>query len=283
MMYSSTILELLRTGDDYLQSCGVEGSRAEADILLAYVLNTTRDKLYLDIDTAITNDNKTRYTDLLRRRGSREPLAYLLQGRSFMDFEFFVDERVLIPRPETELLVEKSLDIGKGRIQSEIRLLDLCTGSGILAVSISKYWPEASVTAVDISEDALDVARINAERLNVRVDFRQGDLFEPVIGEKFHIIVSNPPYISLDEYQECSPEVKREPAQALLAGEDGLDFYRRIAQGAHEYLRQEGKILMEIGCNQAYEVRTIFQEKGYKCTVYSDLAGLDRIVLAEEE
>lgn len=281
-MYPPTIIDLLRTGASYLKSCGVEDSRAEADILLAYVLDTTRDKLYLDIGTTVTNQENNRYADFLQRRGSREPLAYLLNKRSFMDYEFYVDERVLIPRPETELLVEKLLGIGKSRTHSEMRLLDLCTGSGILAVTMANYWPESLIVAVDISAEALAVARINADRLQGKVDFRQGDLFEPVKGEKFDIIVSNPPYISQKEYEKCSPEVKKEPILALLAGPDGLDFYRRMAQEAHEYLWSKGKIIMEIGCCQALEVRTIFEEKGYKCTVYSDLAGLDRIVLADK-
>ena len=282
-MYPTTILELLKTGTAYLKSHGVDDSRAEADILLAYVLNTTRDILYLNIDDTVPNHENNRYAEFLKRRGSREPLAYLLNKRDFMDFEFYVDERVLIPRPETELLVEKLLEFGKSRIQSEIRLLDLCTGSGVLAVTISNYWPEASIVAVDISEGALAVARINADKLQVKVDFRQGDLFEPVKGEKFDIIVSNPPYISQTEYEECSPEVKKEPVLALLAGEDGLNFYRRMAKEAQDYLCPEGRILMEIGCGQAHEVKSIFEEKGYKCTVYSDLAGLDRIVLADKE
>ncbi len=282
-MYSTTIIHLLRTGATYLRSCGVEDSRSEADILLAYVLDTTRDKLYLNIDATVTNQQNNRYAEFLQRRGSREPLAYLLNRRSFMDYEFYVDERVLIPRPETELLVEKLLEIGKSRTHSEMRLLDLCTGSGILAVTMANYWPEALIVAVDISREALAVARINGDRLQGKVDFRQGDLFQPVKGEKFDVIVSNPPYISQNEYEECSPEVKKEPTLALLAGPDGLDFYRRIAQEAHEYLWPKGKIIMEIGCCQAFEVKAIFEKKGYKCTVYSDLAGLDRIVLADKE
>lgn len=282
-MYPTTILELLRTGADYLKSHGVDDSRAEADILLAYVLDTTRDKLYLNINDTVPNHENNRYVEFLKRRGSREPLAYLLNKKSFMDFEFYIDERVLIPRPETELLIENLLDFGKNSIKSKIRLLDLCTGSGVLAVTISNYWPEASIVAVDISDGALAVAQINADQLKGRVDFRQGDLFEPIKGEKFDIIVSNPPYISQTEYEECSPEVMKEPALALLAGEDGLDFYRRIAQEAQGYLRPGGRILMEIGCGQALEVRTLFEEQGYKCLVYSDLASLDRIVLAVKE
>lgn len=280
-MYSTTIYELLRTGSAYLKACGVDDSRAEADILLAYVLETTRDKLYLNIDATVSNGAKNSYVELLQRRGSREPLAYLLKKRSFMDFEFYVDERVLIPRPETELLVEKLLDSGENRVQSKVKLLDLCTGSGILAITMAKYWPEALIMGVDISEEALTVARINADRLQVKVEFRQGDLFEPVKEEKFDIIVSNPPYISQNEYQGCPPEVKKEPTLALLAGEEGLDFYQRIAQQGYEHLRPGGRIIMEIGSSQALGVKKIFQEKGYRCTLYTDLAGLDRIVLAD--
>ena len=278
-----TILELLKTGASHLESCGVADGRAEADILLAYVLDTSRDRLYLNIDTSVNDGQKNRYTELLLNRGSREPLAYLLKNRNFMGLDFYVDERVLIPRPETELLIQKLLDIGKDPAQSQMRILDLCTGSGILGITTAIYRPDWSIVAVDISEEALTVARINAERLQVKIDFRQGDLLQPVTGEKFDIIISNPPYVSEEEYGECSPEVKKEPSLALLAGKDGLEFYKRMAQEVNGYLLPGGKVLMEIGSSQALEVMELFRSRGYKCSGFSDLAGLDRIVLVEEE
>lgn len=282
-MKSTAILQLLKTGASYLGSCGVDDPRAEADILLAYALDTTRDKLYTDINAAVADDRKNKFTELLQRRGSREPLAYLLKNRNFMGFDFYVDERVLIPRPETELLVQKVVDIAKNKKSSPTKILDLCTGSGILAITIAYYLPGSSIVAVDISEGALAVARINAERLQVSVDFRQGDLLLPVKGEKFDIIVSNPPYVSEQEYEACSPEVKKEPTLALLAGEDGLDFYRRVSKEIQQHLLPGGTVLMEIGWNQAPEVIELFREKGYTCTRFSDLAGLDRIIIIVEE
>ena len=278
-----TALELLLAGASYLKELDVEDSRVEADILLSYACGTSRDRLYLQLDAVVDECRKNRYIQFLQRRGLREPLAYILNRRDFMASDFYVDERVLIPRPETELLVVKALDGLKTKIKSQIRVLDLCTGSGVLAVTLARRWPEASVVATDISEEALAVARINADKFRAKVDFRQGDLFEPVKGDRFDLIISNPPYVSADEYEKCSPEVKKEPHLALLGGTDGLDFYRRISEEIWRYLRPGGRVLLEIGSGQALAVIELFEKKGYKCTLDFDLSGLDRIVLIEEE
>jgi len=284
---SSNILELLSNGATYLDSCGVDAARAEADILLAHTLGLTRDRLYLEKNfTAdiITEEEKTKYCRLLTRRANREPLAYLLNNREFMGLDFYVDQRVLIPRPETELLAEKVLEMVKNR-KSRVpaKILDLCTGSGVLAITIAYFCPEVSVAAVDISAEALDVARYNADRLLVDIDFRQGDFLEPVKGEEFEIIAANPPYLSCQEYSKCSPEVRKEPSGALLAGEDGLEFYREMAGKAGENLLEGGRILMEIGWQQGESVKEIFLKEGFNSIIISDLAGLDRIVLAYKE
>lgn len=287
MFSSFNILELLQCGARYLDSCGVTDARAEADILLAHTLGLTRDRLYLEKNfTAdeITEEEKTKYRRLLTRRANREPLAYLLNNREFMGLDFYVDQRVLIPRPETELLAEKVLEMVKNRKSGvPAKILDLCTGSGALAISIAYFCPGVSVVAVDISPEALEVAGYNAARLMVDIDFRQGDFLEPVKGEKFDIIVSNPPYLSLQEYSKCSPEVRKEPSGALLAGEDGLEFYRKMAGNAGESLLEGGRILMEIGWQQGESVKEIFLKEGFKIMIFPDLAGLDRIVLAYKE
>lgn len=285
---SQNIVGLMQAGMRYLHRCDVPEARAEADLILAHVLNTTRDRLYADRDIEVTDLQRDNYSELLKRRGQREPLAYLLKVREFMGLEFYVDNRVLIPRPETELLVEKTLELGKTigknlKNGSYQRVLDLCTGSGAIAVSIAHFWPEAVVVAADISPDALAVAKLNAARMNVAVDFCQGDLFQAVEGERYNIIVSNPPYVSEAELQECSPEVRQEPLQALIAGEDGLDYYRRIAREADGYLRPDGVILMEIGYDQGPSVKALFAVEGYQAVIFKDYAGLDRIVLARKE
>ncbi|XCH78956.1 MAG: peptide chain release factor N(5)-glutamine methyltransferase [Candidatus Dehalobacter alkaniphilus] len=282
-------MELLRQGTQYLAQCGVADARVEADLILAFVLKTTRDKLYAERDRVIASPEKEIYNDFLKRRGQREPLAYLLKTREFMGLDFFVDPSVLIPRPETELLVEKVLELGKNigreRENEEVstKVLDLCTGSGAIAVAVAYYWNQASVVAVDMSSEALTVAKINAAKMNVNIDFRLGDLFAPVQGEKFSLIVSNPPYISEQEILECPPEVRKEPVLALLAGKDGLDFYRRIAMKATEFLSHGGIILVEIGYSQGTQVRELFKAAGYQTELFSDYAGLDRIVLARKE
>lgn len=294
VFHSSKTIELARSGAEYLKACGVPDSRAEADLLLAAVLKVSRAELYAEPDWKISPEDKNNYMQLLAKRGNRRPLAYLLKTREFMGLEFYVDERVLIPRPETELLVEKTLEIGKtiaekknqAEIKAEVkklRILDLCTGSGAIAVSLACYFPSAAVTAGDISRDALAVACLNALRLRAEVNFRQGDLFEPFPGEKFDLIVSNPPYVSAEEYARCSPEVKQEPSLALLGGQDGLEFYRRIARKGGNYLESGGSILLEIGCTQGAPVARLFQEQGFKTEVFGDYAGLDRIVLAEKD
>lgn len=275
-------IELLQAGAKYLEFCGVDHARSEGDLLLAHVLETSRDQLYLQREREVPWADKVRYWEFLQRRGNREPLAYILKTREFMGLEFYVDPRVLIPRPETELLVEKTLEMVI-RIESDRKVLDLCTGSGAVAVAIAHYLPGTKVIATDLSEDALTVARRNGKKNQVKVDFRQGDLFQPVTGEKFHIIVSNPPYVTEEEYTQCSLEVRKEPTLALLGGEDGLDFYRRIALEGDEYLLSGGTIILEIGNTQGSKVAALFADQGYETVVLPDYAGWDRMVLAKKE
>jgi len=284
--------ELLRAAGQYLEKHGVSEAKADADLLLAFVLGVPRDRLYWEPGLEIAPPLKEKYLKLLVRRAQREPLAYLLKYREFMGLVFYVDNRVLIPRPETELLVEKALEyIKKYRWQNQaycrqekkVKILDLCTGSGAVAVSLARFCPEAALTATDLSSAALEVARYNAAKMQVAIDFRQGDLFQPVTGEKFDLIVANPPYVSEKEYALCAPEVKKEPKLALLAGEDGLDFYRKIASQVSRFLYPGGAVLLEIGCSQGQAVRSLFARENYETTIFLDYAGLDRIVLACRE
>jgi len=279
-----SVIELLKEGAAYLAKCAVPDARAEADFILAHILNETRERLYLDREKSLTPATVEQFWNLVRQRGARVPLAYVLKTREFMGLNFYVDPNVLIPRPETELLVEKALM----QIQTEfhgntVRILDLGTGSGAIAVALAVHCPSAVIIATDISEQALAVARYNARQHGVSVDFRQGNLFEPVKGQKFDLIISNPPYVSTEEYLHCSPEVKQEPLLALLGGEDGLDFYRHIAAESDEYLASEGMIILEIGNLQGLKVTKLFADRGYRTEVFPDYAGWDRIVLARKE
>ncbi|MGI6451455.1 MAG: peptide chain release factor N(5)-glutamine methyltransferase [Desulfitobacteriia bacterium] len=281
---SAQTLDLLIAGAKYLEQRGVAAARVEADLILSHVLGVSRAQLYLQREEDVAAEKIRQYTELLVRRGDREPLAYLFKTREFMGLDFYVDQRVLIPRPETELLVEKILEIGKNNFSGEqIRVLDLGTGSGAIAISLAYYWPEVSLTAVDISAGALAVAQENARRHKVKLDLRQGDLFQPVSGEKFAVIASNPPYVSPEEYSLCSPEVKKEPTLALLGGSDGLDYYRCLALQAREHLLPGGFIIMEIGQAQGLKVRELFRAEGFETSIFLDYAGLDRIVLAKKE
>ena len=278
------VLEGMHWGEARLLEKGIENARFDADLLLAGVLAVPRDRLYLDRDRILSEHEEADYRGRVLRRADHEPLQYILKCQEFMGLHFFIDERVLIPRADSELLVEKWLElIGLEERQEQDRLIkvvDLCTGSGALAISMAHYYPKAEVVGTDLSQDALDVARENAERLGVSVQWRQGDFVKSIEGERWDYIVTNPPYVSTEEYCQCAPEIFREPSLAFLGGQDGLDFYRRLAEESRVLLNPQGKILMEIGWKQADEVCAIFRRKGFETQVFQDLAGHDRVIIA---
>ncbi|MDR1961082.1 MAG: peptide chain release factor N(5)-glutamine methyltransferase [Gracilibacteraceae bacterium] len=260
-----------------LAAAGVEEARAEADLLLAHALGITRDRLYMERERRLTPAEYDAFAALLARRAAHEPYAYLTGRREFLGRDFDVSPAVLIPRPETELLVEAALtDCGPGAP----RILDPGTGSGVIAVSLKLARPEAAVTGTDISPAALAVAARNGARLGADVRWVKGDLFDAVVGEIFDLIVMNPPYVSPEEYAACAPEVRREPSRALLAGDGGLDFYRRLAREAPSRLSPAGTLWMEIGAAQGAAVREIFAAGGWRAEILPDLAGRDRLARA---
>jgi len=223
---------------------------------------------------------------MLQRRHNGEPIQYIIGFRDFMGLKFNVDKRVLIPRWETELLVEYIISRVKG-FAGPLHILDLGTGSGAIAVSLAAYLPQAVVTAVDIKNDALQVAEENAKRNGVenRIEFIHGDFFEPLdvsrYKQLFDVIVSNPPYIPTQDINELMTEVRdHEPVAALDGGADGLDCYRRIAAGAWQYLKENGFIALEMGYDQSRSVQEIFKAKSYHVIeVRKDLSGIDRIAV----
>lgn len=257
----------------------VPDPRLDAEYLLAHVLGLPRLNLLLQKQRELTDAEAAAWEALLARREAREPLQYILGSQPFMGLSFKTDPRALIPRNDTEALCEEALRwIGPGK-----RALDLCTGSGALAVVLKKRCPRAFVTAADVSADALSLAKENAAALGADIVFRQGDLWDAVEGERFDLIVSNPPYIPDALRGTLQEEVLREPALALFAGADGLDFYRRIAQGAPDHLPPGGLLLLEIGDGQFEAVRALLSPAFGGITLLNDLNGLPRVVRAERK
>lgn len=270
----TTVLEALKTAEQRLQE--VPDPRLDAEWLLSEVLGVSRLEMLLNKRRELTEAEAAAYEALLARREGREPLQYILGSQSFMGFTLKTDSRALIPRNDTEALCEEALKY----VRPGGRVLDLCTGSGALAAAIKKLRPGAEVTATDISDAALSLAKENAEKLNAEIRFIRGDLFSPLAGEKFDVIVSNPPYIPDALRGRLQAEVEREPALALFAGDDGLDFYRRIAAEAPAHLLPGGRLCLEIGDGQGGAVKAFLYEEFTDIQVLNDLNGLPRVVSA---
>lgn len=272
----ATLQQLLHWGTAQLTQAQVPDAAWDAWCLLEYVTHLSRAEYFLRQTEKATGEWREQYEDAIGKRGSRIPLQHLTGEQEFMGLSFLVNEDVLIPRQDTECLVERVLPFVRQR-----RVLDLCTGSGCIAISLAKLGEPASVEAVDISIRALDVAKENAERLEAKVLFRQSDLFAEVEGQ-YDVIVSNPPYIPPAVIDTLMPEVKQhEPQIALDGGADGLDFYRRIAADAVDAFGAEGWLFLEIGWEQGAAVADLLWKSGYSdVQVHQDLAGRDRVVQA---
>lgn len=273
----TTCRDALRAASGMLAQAGVPDPAVDAAFLLSHVTGTPHLLLRAEGWRELTQSQLTDYQALIDRRCQREPLQYILGTAQFMGVTLRAQPGALIPRNDTETLCEQAL----ARMQGRERVLDLCTGTGALAIAIALRFPGAQVTAADISADALDVARQNIADTGARVTLRQGDLFAAAAGERFDIIVSNPPYITAEEMADLQPEVCREPALALYGGLDGLDFYRRIAREAPDYLSPGGWLLLEIGSAQAEAVFALLAERFEALAVYPDMQGLPRAVAAQ--
>lgn len=274
----------LRQATDYLAGCGVSTARLDAEVLLAETLRTNRTGLYLRYFSPLDQEEIGKFWHLVGRRGKREPLPYITGRQEFWSLEFLVDPRVLIPRPETEALVEAVLRILREEGRVRRRLLDVGTGSGCVAIALAKELPGAEIWAVDISAAALMVAEANAVRHGVtkQVTFLQGDLLAPVADQEglFDLIVSNPPYVAEEEFSALQEEVRRwEPRLALNGGEAGVDFHRRLMAESPRYLCQGGWLVMEIGQGQERAIARLAEERGTFERVHfiKDCAGVDRV------
>ena len=274
-----TTLAVLDWTTQRFTEAGIAGARLEAQLLLAHVLGCSRVQLYTGFDKPLGEDELAAYRGLIKRRLGGENVSYLLGEQEFWGLTLHVNEHVLVPRPDTETLIEVARELRTDRA-APCRVLDLCTGSGAIALALAKELPGATVIATDVSIEAVAIAKKNAERnaLGDRVDVRAGDLFAPVAGERFDLIVSNPPYIASAVIATLSAEVRREPKLALDGGPDGLAFYDRICGVAREYLVPGGALVVEHGFDQADTVRERFERAGFADIVLGhDLAKNPRI------
>jgi release factor glutamine methyltransferase len=282
-MSAWTTRKLLTWTTQDFTGIGLATPRLDAELLLAHVLGVDRVRLYMDMDRPLAPDELAAMRALVTRRRHREPVAYLTGHREFYRRDFMVNSAVLIPRPDTETLIERALELLPP--DAELHVLDLCTGSGAIAVTLAAERPQIRVVATDVSAAALAVARANAERLGVlaRVELREGDLFEAIEpGARFDLIVSNPPYVAAGELDSLAPELRHEPQLALTAGPLGLDLLERLCAQTPGWLRVPGALLFEIGAGQAQSILQLMAANPAlkDSSTHRDLGGVERVVEA---
>ena len=295
---SLPVKELIKIGENQLRDAGVTDAAIDAKELYCYMMHIDRTRLMLSWQDVMQDKECEEYFNLVARRASRIPLQHITGEQEFMGLPFTVSDRVLIPRQDTETMVEDALDvINKNKLRNEElnckarrgwSVLDLCCGSGAIGISLAKLAEDVKVTCSDLSADALAVAELNARNLGAKsVKFVRRDLFEAFSGKlgnkKFDLLISNPPYIRHDVIETLEPEVRdHEPMMALDGGEDGLDFYRQIVEQAPDFLKKEGIVMLEIGHDQMSDIIKLFSldDRYSFVTGLKDLAGRDRIVVA---
>lgn len=278
-----TIKQAIIKGVTLLKLEKITSPKLKARLLLQYVLKKSRQYLIVYDDQKLTDMQEQEYLNYIELLKQGEPIEHITHQKEFMKLNFYVDENVLIPRQDTEVLVEEVLQIAK-KIKAK-KILDLCTGSGAIAISLAKYLENVQLTALDISGKALDIAIANAKNNHVqdKITFVESNLFQDLAPEKYDIIVSNPPYIKSEEIEKLDKEVKREPKEALDGGKDGLEFYRRIIDQGYQYLKYGGYICLEIGYDQKEEVIKIIEDKKQYIQTYckKDLYDTDRIIVTK--
>jgi release factor glutamine methyltransferase len=286
-----TVKNLLTWITHYFTANEIDAPRLTAELLLSHVLGISRIQLYTDFDQAVEKPFLDKLHQLVKRAGEHEPVRYIIGRTEFYSLTFEITSDCLIPRPETELLVERAIELIRKQHKNAL-VCDLCTGCGCIAVAIAQNQPDTHLVATDVSQAALDVALRNVEKykLNDKITLLNSNLFESISRnssiEKFDLIVSNPPYISEEEFENLDANVKNfEPKLALLAGVDGLDVYRRIAETAAHFLNDNGTIMLEIGNTQKDDVCTLFNQTGDWCDVFceKDSFGNDRLVTAQKK
>lgn len=279
-----TLRQIIKEGTESLEAAGIDEAALDAWYLLEYVTGISRAKYYGEPDRALGEGLVSRYRECIERRKERIPLQHITGEQEFMGFPFYVNEHVLIPRQDTETLAQEAVKLIRSRRNRGVRVLDMCTGSGCILLSILKMCPCAEGVGCDISGAALTVAEKNAKRLELEAEWIRSDLFtEFAQGQdsmKYDVIISNPPYIRTADIEELQEEVRfHDPRIALDGGEDGLYFYRKIIEGSIPYIQDGGFLLFEIGCDQGGDVAALMKGYGYESIrVKKDLAGLDRVV-----
>ncbi|MBC8015227.1 MAG: peptide chain release factor N(5)-glutamine methyltransferase [Sporomusaceae bacterium] len=280
-----TIETILKWTKQYFGEKGVENPRLDAEVLLSHILQCDRLHLYVHFDQPLEERELAAFRAAVKKRAARLPIAYIIGSKEFMGLDFQVTPAVLIPRPDTEILVEAALK--RLAAADSPHILDIGTGSGAICISLLVALQSARSVTVDISPEALAVAEANAEKHQVtqRLTFCQGDLFEPVQGQVFTAILSNPPYIPKADIAGLTPEVRQEPSQALVGGIDGLDFYRRIIREGRNYLAPGGFIAMEVGIGQAQKVAAMAEKTGFfkVSEIIKDYGGIERVVVLTEK
>ena len=274
-----TIKEAIKYGSDLLKENKIEDYSIKVKILISFITGIKKDILINYEDVEILDNKLEIYIYNLNKIIEGVPIQYITKKQEFMGLDFFVDENVLIPQPDTEILVEEVLKISK-LYNKKINILDLCTGSGAIAVSLAKYIKDVNIIATDISENAIEIAEKNAIKNNAenKIKFVVSDMFKN-IENKFDIIVSNPPYIETKEIEKLSKEVKNEPIIALDGGNDGIKYYKIIADNYNKFLNIGGYLLLEMGYNQGESVSKLFKNSEIK----KDLSGNDRVILVKKE
>ena len=276
-----TIMEAIKKGMIELKNSNIESPKLKSRLLMQFTLNKPRQYVIVNDMKELNKDEEKKYFDAILKMRKGIPLEHITHQKEFMKLNFFVDENVLIPRQDTEILVEEVIKIAQ-KINAK-KILDLCTGSGAIAVSLAKYLPETEITAIDISNEALKIAKKNAINNEVenQITFISSDMFTNLNDEKFDIIVSNPPYIKRNVIESLDKEVKKEPYIALDGGEDGLSFYRKIIKESYKYLKYGGYLCLEIGFDQKMDVIELIENEEKFDNTYSkkDLYDNDRIVV----
>lgn len=280
------IFELNNIGIKLLEENNIEDSRIKSKLLLEYLLNMSKIDLIVNNDKEVDDLIKEKYMKYINEMINGRPIQYIINNQEFMKLNFYVDENVLIPQPDTEILVQKAIEIIKNKKDNKLDILDLCTGSGAIGISLKKYIDDITVYVSDISEKALEIAKKNAIKNEVEVQYILSDMFSKMDNLKFDFIVSNPPYIKTDVIKLLSKEVQKEPIIALDGGRDGLDFYRTIRNEAYKYLKDSGIILLEIGFDQKNTVSELFKnDNNYNyenIELFKDLSNIDRVIKIEK-
>ena len=280
-------IELIRFGENALKQENIQDAGIKARMLLQHILNQTRQEIIINSEKIVNQNQIDEYEKSINKIINGLPIQYITHNQQFMGLEFYVDENVLIPQPDTEVLVEQTIKIINqlSKNGKKVEVLDLCTGSGAIAISLAKYIENSEITAVDISKKALEIARTNAKNNDVenQITFVESDLFKNLKEDKYDVIVSNPPYIKREVIKKLNKDVQKEPIIALDGGYDGLDFYRKIINESEKYLKFNGYLCFEIGYDQKEDVIGIIKNKERYINTYSkkDLYGNDRIIITK--